>query len=56
MLANVELRKLPAGALYEVINTLETNSDWKNVMSIIPKNLGSSDFEKKYTEKDIRYV
>ncbi|KPJ02897.1 Interleukin-1 receptor-associated kinase 4 [Papilio xuthus] len=52
----MELRKLPAGTLYDVINTLETNSDWKNVMSIIPKNLGSSDSERKYTDKDIRLI
>ncbi|KPJ19016.1 Interleukin-1 receptor-associated kinase 4 [Papilio machaon] len=52
----MELRKLPAGTLYDVINTLETNSDWKNVMSIIPKNLGSSDFERKYSDKDIRLI
>ncbi|XP_068631074.1 uncharacterized protein [Battus philenor] len=56
MLRNVELRKLPAGTLCDVINTLETNNDWKIVMSHIPKNPTSNIFEQKYNEKDIRTI
>lgn len=54
MYRNMELRKLPAGTLCEVINTLETNNDWKIIMSLIPKHLNNNTFEPKYNEDDIR--
>lgn len=54
MLKNVELRKLPAGSLYGIVDILETNKDWKKVMSIIPKYLDSNKFQPKYNNEHIR--
>ncbi|CAH2243070.1 interleukin-1 receptor-associated kinase 4-like [Pararge aegeria] len=56
MYKNVELRKLPADALCKVVNILEINNDWKKVMSIIPKNLHSEDFEPKYNNEQVRMI
>ncbi|CAK1598543.1 unnamed protein product [Parnassius mnemosyne] len=56
MYRDVELRKLPAGTLCDVINTLETNNDWKTVMTFIPKNPKSNNFEPKYNEEHVRLI
>ncbi|XP_050669794.1 interleukin-1 receptor-associated kinase 4-like [Leptidea sinapis] len=53
---NIELRKLPAGVLCNVINILETNNDWKKFMANVPKDLLSSDFEPKYNNEHIRII
>ncbi|XP_034830041.1 interleukin-1 receptor-associated kinase 4-like [Maniola hyperantus] len=56
MFQNVELRKLPADALCKVVSILEINNDWKRVMSIIPKNLQSEEFEPKYNNEQMRMI
>ncbi|XP_023941791.1 uncharacterized protein LOC112048494 [Bicyclus anynana] len=56
MYKNVELRKLPADALCNVVNILEINNDWKKVMSIIPKSLQSEEFEPKYNNEQMRMI
>ncbi|XP_045765434.1 LEAF RUST 10 DISEASE-RESISTANCE LOCUS RECEPTOR-LIKE PROTEIN KINASE-like 1.1 [Maniola jurtina] len=56
MYRNVELRKLPPDALRKVVGILEKNKDWKKVMSVIPKDLQSEDFEPKYNNEQIRII
>ncbi|XP_063833803.1 uncharacterized protein LOC135082968 [Ostrinia nubilalis] len=51
MYKNIELRKLPAGSLVRVTETLEINDAWKKVMSRIPKNLDDDKFEPKYNNE-----
>ncbi|CAH2105362.1 unnamed protein product [Euphydryas editha] len=53
---NVELRKLPADALCEVVNILEINDDWKKFMSVIPKTLQTECSERKYNNEHIRLI
>lgn len=56
MYKNIELRKMPAGSLVRITETLQTNDDWKKVMAKIPKNLESDKFEPKYNDLQMRYV
>ncbi|KAJ2952062.1 hypothetical protein O0L34_g4326 [Tuta absoluta] len=56
MYKNVELRKLPIGSLCTVAEILETNNDWKKVMSLIPRNPRSDYFEPKYNSEHIKLI
>lgn len=51
-----ELRKLPAASLTNVANILEINNDWQKIVTLIPKNLASDQFERKYNSEDIRLM
>lgn len=53
---NTELRKLPAGKLCNIVNILETDNDWKKIMSLIPRNPRSEYFEPKYNNEHIKWV
>lgn len=50
---HTELRKLPAGSLTNISNILETNNDWQRIAMIIPKDLQSEHFERKYNNEHI---
>ncbi|KAM3956635.1 interleukin-1 receptor-associated kinase 4 [Aphomia sociella] len=56
MYKNVELRKLPAGHLCRIADILETNNDWKKVMSLIPKDPLSKTSEPKYNNEHMRLI
>ncbi|KAL0861251.1 hypothetical protein ABMA27_008814 [Loxostege sticticalis] len=56
MYKNIELRKMPAGSLVRITETLQTNDDWKKVMAKIPKNLESDKFEPKYNDLQMRAI
>ncbi|XP_045447023.1 interleukin-1 receptor-associated kinase 4-like [Melitaea cinxia] len=56
MYKNVELRKLPADVLCEVVNILEINDDWKRFMSIIPETLQNECSKRKYNNDHIRLI
>lgn len=51
---NTELRKLPAGKLANIVNILETDNDWKKIMSLIPRNPRNEYFEPKYNNEHIK--
>ncbi|CAG9793115.1 unnamed protein product [Diatraea saccharalis] len=51
-----ELRKLPTGSLYRISETLETNGDWRKVMSLIPKDPNAEKFEPKYNSQQMRII
>ncbi|XP_059055699.1 interleukin-1 receptor-associated kinase 4-like [Achroia grisella] len=56
MYKDVELRKLPAGHLCRIADILETNNDWRKVMSQIPKDLLSKTSEPKYNNEHMRLI
>ncbi|CAH0403250.1 unnamed protein product [Chilo suppressalis] len=56
MYKHEELRKLPTGFLYSISETLETNGDWRKVMSKIPKDPTAEQFEPKYNSEQMRII
>nr|XP_004931243.1 interleukin-1 receptor-associated kinase 4 [Bombyx mori] len=53
---NTELRKLPMGSLYNIINILEINDSWQKVMAWIPTNPQSDHFHRKYNSEHLRMI
>ncbi|XP_075971424.1 uncharacterized protein LOC142973519 [Anticarsia gemmatalis] len=53
---NTELRKLPAASLSNIANILEINEDWQKIVPLIPKNLQSKQFERKYNYEEIKLM
>ncbi|XP_041970897.1 interleukin-1 receptor-associated kinase 4-like [Aricia agestis] len=53
---NVEIRKLNADVLCDLIDILEVDNDWKRLMSLVPKNIESLHFEPKYNSEHIRLI
>lgn len=51
---NTELRNLPASSLSNVAIILDINKDWQKVVTIIPKNIQSPNFERKYNCEEIQ--
>ncbi|GBP47674.1 Interleukin-1 receptor-associated kinase 4 [Eumeta japonica] len=56
MLRNVELRKLPTGSLSSIIDIMETNDDWKQVLSNVPEDPTSENFKPKFNNEHIRLI
>lgn len=54
MLGNVEISHLKEGTLYNLVNILDTNDDWKIFMSQIPKDLQNENSGSKYSIEDIK--
>ncbi|XP_021200623.3 interleukin-1 receptor-associated kinase 4 [Helicoverpa armigera] len=56
MQRHIELRKLPAASLCNLANILEINNDWQKVVPLIPKDLQSEQFERKYNYEHMRLI
>lgn len=53
---NLELRKLPLGALHSIVQILEVDNSWQKVMDHIPKDPNSKYFERKYNSEHVRLI
>lgn len=54
MQRNTELRKLPSASLFHLTTILEINNDWQKIVPLIPKDLQSQQFERKYNCEHMR--
>lgn len=48
MESTLEIRKVPIGSIYGLIQVLESSDSWKKLMSHIPREFENSTFIPKY--------